>query len=55
MNPEIITEPLNLQIYGFSGVAVNKDYTGTAFRIMDKMWQVVKSHTLQNKGLNIWV
>jgi len=55
MNAEIITHPLNLEIYGFSGIAINKDYTGTAFRLMDKMWQIVKSNNLKNKGLNIWV
>jgi effector-binding domain-containing protein len=55
MNLEIITEPLSLNIYGFSGIAVNKDYAGTAFKLMDRMWQIVKSNNLKNKGLNIWV
>ncbi|MES1181957.1 MAG: hypothetical protein ABUL44_04090, partial [Flavobacterium sp.] len=55
MNVEIINQPLRLNIYGFSGTATNKDYAGTAFRLMDKMWQVVKSNSLKNKGLNIWV
>ena len=55
MNLEIINDPLRLNIYGFSGTAVNKDYSGTAFKLMDKMWQTVKSNNLKNKGLNIWV
>jgi predicted transcriptional regulator YdeE len=55
MNLEIITEPLSLTIYGFSGIAVNKDYAGTAFKLMDRMWQIVKLNNLKNKGLNIWV
>jgi len=55
MNLEIINTPLKLDIYGFSGIAVNKDYAGTAFKLMDKMWQTVKSNNLKNKGLNIWV
>jgi effector-binding domain-containing protein len=55
MNLEIITEPLNLNIYGFAGIAVNKDYAGTAFKLMDRMWQIVKSNNLKNKGVNIWV
>jgi effector-binding domain-containing protein len=42
-------------VHGFSERAVNKDYTGTAFKLMDKMWQVVKSNNLKNKGLNVWV
>jgi len=52
---EIINEIFNLDIYGFSGIAVNKDYAGTAFKLMDKMWQTVKSNNLKNKGLNIFV
>ena len=55
MDVEIINKPLSLDIYGFSGTAVGKDYAGTAFMLMDKMWQVVKSNSLKNKGLNIWV
>ena len=55
MNIEIIHKALNLNIYGFSGVAMNKDYAATAFKLMDKMWQIVKSNNLENKGLNIWV
>lgn len=55
MNLDIINEPLRLSINGFSGVAINKDYAGTAFKLMDKMWQIVKSNKLKNKGLNIWV
>ena len=55
MNVEIINEPLRLSIYGFAGIAVNKDYAGTAFRLMDRMWQSVRSNNLENKGINIWV
>jgi len=55
MNVTIINEPLSLNVYGFSGIAVHKDYAGTAFKLMDKMWQIVKAKNLNNKGLNIWV
>jgi effector-binding domain-containing protein len=55
MNVEIITKELKLDIYGFSGVSLNRDYAGTAFKLMDKMWQVVKSNGLGNKGKNIWL
>jgi predicted transcriptional regulator YdeE len=55
MNLTIINEPLSLTVYGFSGIAINKDYAGTAFQLMGKMWQAVKSNNLKNKGLNIWV
>jgi effector-binding domain-containing protein len=52
---EIINTELKLNIFGFSGVAVNKNYAGTAFALMDKIWPIVKSKGIKNKGLNIWV
>jgi effector-binding domain-containing protein len=55
MKIEIINRPFRLNIYGFSGTAINKDYFGTAFSLSGKMWQVVKSNNLKNKGLNVWV
>jgi predicted transcriptional regulator YdeE len=55
MNFEIIHEALRLDMHGYSGIATNKDYSGTAFKLMDKLWQTVRSNNLQNKGLNIWV
>jgi len=55
MNVEIINKPFRINIFGFSGVTIDKDYAGTAFRLMDKMWQIVKSNNLKNKGINIWV
>jgi effector-binding domain-containing protein len=55
MKTEIINKPIRLDIYGISGTAINKDYAGTAFRLSGKMWQVVKSNNLKNKGLNVWI
>jgi hypothetical protein len=55
MEVDIIDEIFNLGIYGFSGLAINKDYTGKAFQLMDKMWRVVKEKELKHKGINIWV
>lgn len=52
---EIINQTLNLNLHVFSGTALNKDYAGTAFKLMDKMWQTIKSEGLKHKGLNIWV
>ena len=54
MKVEIINKPFELDIYGFSGVASNKDYAGTAFKLSGRMWQTVKSTNLRNKGINIW-
>lgn len=52
---EVINENFQIDVYGFSGTAANKDYVGTAFKLMDKMWQVVKSNNIKNKGLNVIV
>ena len=52
---EIITKELQLDIYGFSGIAMNKDYAGTAFKLSGKMWEVIKANNIKNKGKNIWV
>ena len=53
MDIEIIHELFRLDIYGFSGTAVNKDYTGTAFKLMGKMWQTVQSNNIKNNELYI--
>lgn len=55
MKTEIINKELRLDVSGFSGVAANKNYAGTAFALMDKMWPVIKAKGLKHKGLNIWV
>jgi len=54
MNVEIYNN-FSIDIHGFSGTAVNKDYAGRAFKLMNKMWEVVKQNGLKHKGLNIWV
>ena len=55
MDIKIITEKLHLEIYGFGGLAINKDYVGTVFKLSRRMWEVVKANSLNNKGKNIWV
>ena len=55
MEIEIITRKFQLDIYGFGGIATNKDYTGTAFKLSGKMWDVIKINSIKNKGKNIWV
>lgn len=55
MQPEIINRELALDIYGFSGAAVNKDYAAKAFQLSGQMWNTVKSLGLKNRGRNIWI
>jgi len=55
MKIEIINKDFHLNLHGISGVAINKDYVGTVFRLMDKMWRIIKEKELKHKGINIWV
>ena len=55
MKIEIIESPYQIEIYGFSGTASNKNYAGTAFELSKKMWDVVKGNGIKNKGQNIWL
>jgi predicted transcriptional regulator YdeE len=55
MSIEIINKSFQLDILGFGGIATNKDYSGTAFKLSGRMWEVVKANNLKSKGKNIWV
>lgn len=55
MGIEIITKNFQLDIYGFGSIATNKDYAGTAFKLSGKMWDVIKTNEIKNRGKNIWV
>lgn len=37
MTIDIIAEPLEVDVYGFSGIAVNGNYASTAFKLSYKM------------------
>ena len=55
MDIEIITKNFQLDIYGFGGIATNKDYAGTAFKLSGKMWELIKASDIKNKGMNICI
>jgi len=55
MDIEILTRPFPLCIYGLSDIATSKDYVGTAFKLSGRMWELIKTHNIKNKGKNIWV
>jgi effector-binding domain-containing protein len=52
---EIINQPFNVALYGFSGKVLNKNYAGTGSPLMDAMWKEIKSKGIKNKGINYWV
>lgn len=55
MDVEILNNDFKLVLYGFSGTAINNNWGDTGFRLMNKMWEKVRSNNLKNKGINIWV
>lgn len=55
MTVDIFNKNFTLNLYGFSAIALNKEYVPTAFQLMDRMWKTVKGNGLKNTGLNIWV
>lgn len=55
MKIEIINQLRTVDIYGYSGVAQNRDYAATGLKLMDRMWKTVNSKNLENKGINFWV
>lgn len=50
MDVQIINNHFDLIIHGFSGIATNKDYIGTAFKLSGRMWEIAKANKLKNKG-----
>jgi hypothetical protein len=55
MNLEIISEPLRMELYGFSSTSHTKDYAATAYRLSNRLWETLKANSLKSKGMNIWV
>jgi hypothetical protein len=50
-----IKRDLELTLYGFHGMTVNKDYVGTAFKLSDQVWKKIREKRFDHKGMNIWV
>ena len=55
MNIEIIEEPIRFHLHGIGGVVENERYGEVGLRLMNKMWQVVKSAGIPTTGINHWV
>ena len=55
MNIEIIEEPIRFHLHGIGGVVENERYGEVGLRLMNKMWQVVKSVGIPTTGINYWV
>ena len=54
MNIEI-RENLHLHLHGFSGTVPDLKFGETGIALSGRMWNIVKTNKLPNKGLNIWL
>src|SRR6516162_8723869 len=52
MNIEIIEEPIRFHLHGIGGAVENERYGEVGLRLMNKMWQVVKSAGIPTTGIN---
>ncbi len=55
MQIEIVTTPARFCLHGIGGVVENERYGEVGFRLMNRMWQVIKEAKVPNKGINHWV
>ena len=55
MNLILSPSPLQLRLYGFSGLASNNDETAKAMALSHRVWEYLRNKGIKNKGKNIWV
>ena len=55
MQIEISDQPIQFRLHGFSGDVDNNRFGEVGFRLMNEMWQVVKSANIVTTGINHWV
>ena len=55
MNFELIDKPIRFRLHGIAGVVAQERYNEVGMRLMNHMWQVVKSANLRITGINHWV
>jgi len=55
MQFEVIEEPIRFHLHGIGSLVENERYGEVGMRLMDEMWQVVKSAGLPTTGINHWV
>ena len=55
MKIEIIDEPIRFHLHGIGGVVEKERFGEVGLRLMNEMWQVVKSAHIPTTGINHWV
>ena len=55
MKIEIIEQPIQFHLHGIGSVVQGEHCSQVGLRLMNEMWQVVKSAKIQTTGINHWV
>lgn len=50
-----IRKDFTISLYGFAGIAAHEDRASAGKKLMDRLWEEVRTNRLPNKGLNVWV
>jgi hypothetical protein len=52
---DIHETPLRFSLHGRSGIVTDQRYAEVGMRLMNEMWQIVKTENIPNLGINHWV
>lgn len=52
---DIHETPLRFRLHGRSGIVTDQRYAEVGMRLMNEMWQIVKTANTPNQGINHWV
>lgn len=55
MNIEIVAEPVGFRLHGIRGTVANDRFGEVGLRLMNEMWQMVRSRGIATTGINHWV
>lgn len=55
MKIEIIDKPIRFHLHGIGSLVENNRFGEVGLRLMNEMWQVVKSASIPTTGINHWV
>jgi hypothetical protein len=55
MNIELIEEPVEFHLVGIRGIVEDERFGEVGLRLMNDMWQVIKTERIPTTGINHWV
>lgn len=54
MTVEIRNEPICFDLHGVTGDVPDRNYAAAGFKLMDKLWPVIKENGIETTGINYW-